>query len=145
MDLFLCVGRHSDDEVYRRRPSRLYPRDVGCIEKVWKTGKVEEVIPFDATQEFEKWKQFNIKNFGFDDSVLNKMNMRSRAFLGFRIQNSQKDTIAVLIFESTRKDGLKFSKINTAMNKRELQNICHLLESLESHMPSLQTASSEGF
>ncbi|ATG79711.1 hypothetical protein [Pseudoalteromonas sp. 1_2015MBL_MicDiv] len=145
MDLFLCVGRYSENELYRQKPNRLYPRNVGCIETVWKTGKVEHVIPFDSETEFDKWKKYNIENYRFEDSVLNNMKMRSRAFLGFRIQNSQKQTIAVLIFESTQASGLKFSKINTAMTQRELQNICHLLESLDSHMPSLQTASMEGF
>lgn len=145
MDLFLCVGRYSENELYKQKPNRLYPRDVGCIEKAWKTGKVEEVIPFDSETDFDKWKQYNVDQHGFDPSVLDEMNMKSRSFLGFRVQNLQKQTIAVLIFESTKANGLKFSKIKTAMTQREIQNICHLLESLSGHMPSLQTASSEGF
>jgi hypothetical protein len=145
MDLFLCVGRYSENEIFRQKPNRLYPRDVGCIETVWKTGKVEEVIPFDSETEFDKWKEYNIDKHGFEDFVLNNMKMKSRSFLGFRIQNTQKQTVAVLIFESIKANGLKFSKINTAMTQRELQNICHLLESLDSHMPSLQAASLEGF
>lgn len=145
MDLFLCVGRYSDNEIFRQKPNRLYPRDVGCIETAWKTGKVEEVIPFDPDIEFDRWKKYNIDKHGFEDSLLNSMKMKSRSFLGFRIQNTQKQTVAVLIFESTQANGLKFSKINTAMTQRELQNICHLLESLNSHIPSLQAASMEGF
>jgi len=145
MDLFLCVGRYSENELFRQKPNRLYPRDVGCIETAWKTGKVEEVIPFDSETEFEQWKKYNIDNHRFEDSVLNNMKMKSRAFLGFRIQNVQKQTLAVLIFESTKANGLKFSKIKAAMTQRELQNICHLLESLSSHIPSLQAASMEGF
>jgi hypothetical protein len=145
MELFLCVGRYSDNELYKQKPNRLYPRDVGCIAKAWKTGKVEEVIPFDPETDFDGWKKYNIDHYGFDDAVLNMMKMKSRSFLGFRIQNSLKQTIAVLIFESKTPGGLKFSKINTAMTQREIQNICHLLDSLSGHMPSLQTASSEGF
>lgn len=145
MDLFLCVGRYSDNELFRQKPNRLYPRDVGCIEKVWKTGRVEEVIPFDPQTHLKEWKQYNIDNHGFEDSVLSNMNMKSMSYLGFRIRNTQRQTIAVLIFESTQATGLKFSKINNVMDQGELQNISHLLESLESHMPSLQTASQEGF
>lgn len=145
MDLFLCVGRHSNNELFKTRPSRLYPRNIGCIEKVWQTGYYQVVIPHDPSTKLEAWKQYNIDKFGFDNETLDKIKMKSRALQGFRIQNSQLQTVAVLIFESINPDGLKFTKIRTAMTAREQQNLCHLLESLDSHMPSLEAASLEGF
>ena len=44
------------------------------------------------------------------------------------------------------KTGLKFEKIKRVIQvAREQKNLCHLLESLENHMPSLESAHSEGF
>ncbi|EGQ8122385.1 hypothetical protein V9R51_003663 [Vibrio cholerae] len=145
LELFLCVGRHSDNERYKTRPTRLYPRNAGCIEKIWQTGYFEDVNPYDPEKDLVKWKQYNIDNFSLDNETLDKIKMKSRALQGFRIQNSQMQTIAVLVFESINPDGLKLSRIKNAMTPREKQNLCHLLESLESHMPSLEMASSEGF
>ncbi|KAA1205793.1 hypothetical protein F0Q16_17700 [Vibrio cholerae] len=145
MELFLCVGRHSDNELFKIRPSRLYPRNVGCIEKIWQTGYFQVVIPHDPSKELSKWKEYNIEEFGLDDSTLDNMKMKSRSLQGFRIQNSQLKTVAVLVFESVNPDGLKFTKIRAAMTAREQQNLCHLLESLDSHMPSLEAACLEGF
>ncbi|MFQ1801077.1 hypothetical protein ACK36F_01460 [Aeromonas veronii] len=145
MDLFLCVGRHSNNELFKTRPSKLYPRNVGCIEKVWQTGYYQVVIPYDPLTEFPQWKQYNIDNFGFNNETLDNLKMKSRALQGFRIQNAQLQTVAVLMFESVNPDGIKFSKIRTAMTTREQQNLCHLLESLNSHMPSLEAARLEGF
>lgn len=145
MDLFLCVGRHSDNELFKTRPNRLYPRNVGCIEKIWQTGYFQDVIPHDPMSNLEDWKQYNVVEFGLDSDTLDNIKMKSRALQGFRVQNGQNQTVAVLVFESMNPDGLKFSRIRNAMTPREKQNLCHLLESLESHMPSLEMASSEGF
>lgn len=145
MDLFSCVGRYSDDETYNTKPDRFYPRNIGCIENVWKTGYFQYVIPHDPSLDLEAWKQHNIEKFGFEKATLDRMHMHSQALQGFRIKNDKQKTIAVLIFESTEKTGLKFEKIKTAMTNRELKNLCHMLESLENHMPSLENAHSEGF
>ncbi|OBU20671.1 hypothetical protein [Photobacterium aquimaris] len=145
MDLFLCVGRYSDNEVYRTRPNRLYPRNIGCIEKIWQTGYFADVNPYSPEDDLPNWKMHNITEFSIDNETLDNIKMKSRALQGFRIQNNQKKTVAVLVFESINADGLKLSKIKRAMTDREKQNLCHLLESLENHMPSLEIASSEGF
>lgn len=145
MDLFLCVGRYSDNEWYKTRPNRLYPRNAGCIEKIWQTGYFQDVNPHDPETDLVSWKQYNIDNFSLDSETLDRIKMKSRALQGFRIQNSQMQTVAVLVFESINANGLKLSRIQNAMTPREKQNLCHLLESLESHMPSLEMASSEGF
>ncbi len=144
MDLFSCIGRHSDDDLYRTKPNRFYNRNMGCIEKVWKTGYYQHVIPHDPILDFEAWKKYNIEHFGFDASLLNNINMKSVSLQGFRIKNERLETIAVLIFESTKSDGLKFQKIKRAIDQ-EVKNLCHLIEALENHMPSLEAAREEGF
>lgn len=146
MDMFSCVGRYSSNEVYKTKPNRFYPRNVGFIESVWEKGYFQHVIPHNPQKNLEDWNKYNIEEFGFDLEVLERMNMKSQALQGFRIQNDKQETVAVLIFESTNKTGLSFEKIKTAMTAtREQRNLLHLLESLENHMPSLASAHSEGF
>lgn len=145
MELFSCVGRYSDNEHYKTKPDRFYPRNIGCIENVWETGYLQHVIPYDPRTSLPEWKKHNIDEFGFEEAVLDRMKMKSQSLQGFRIRNDKQETVAVLVFESTEKNGLKFEKIKTAMTNREIKNLCHMLESLESHMPSLEAAHSEGF
>ncbi|RZM80365.1 hypothetical protein C3B51_12460 [Pseudoalteromonas rubra] len=145
LDLFVCVGRYSDNEEYKQRPSRVYSRNEGCIAKVWQRGVYQDVIPFDPSLDLEGWVSYNVEKHSFDEETVRQINMKSRAFLGIRIQNSKQETIAVLIFESINDNGLKFSKIQKSVNTVEKNNLCHLFESLESHMPNLQIARAEGF
>jgi len=37
MDMFTCIGRYSENELFKSKPSRLYPKDQGCIAKAWET------------------------------------------------------------------------------------------------------------
>lgn len=145
MKMFSCVGRYSDNEIYKTKPNRFYPRNIGCIENVWKQGYFQHVIPHNPSDDLDAWNQHNIDEFGFDLTVLELMKMKSQSLQGFRIQNEKQETVAVLIFESTEKTGLKFETIKSAMTTREKKNLCHLLESLENHMPSLESAHLEGF
>jgi len=71
--------------------------------------------------------------------------MKSRSFYGFRLRNTQNETIAVLMFESLDPDGLKFGKFDRFFNEHEKKNITHLVKSLEKHIPSLEMARQEGF
>ncbi|EJL6998901.1 hypothetical protein NMT47_000042 [Vibrio cholerae] len=148
MEMFSCVGRYSDNEVYKTKPNRFYPRNIGCIERVWKQGYFQHVIPHNPKEALDAWNQYNIDEFGFELEVLQRIKMKSQSLQGFRIQNEKQETVAVLIFESTDKTGLKFEKIKAVMREgaaREQKNLCHLLEALENHMPSLESAHSEGF
>lgn len=145
MDLFSCVGRYSDDELFKTKPDRFYPRDIGCIESVWKKGYFQHVTPHDPRVDLDAWNQHNINEFGFEQATLDRMKMKSQSLQGFRIKNDKQETVAVLIFESIEKTGLKFENIKGKMTTRELKNLCHMLESLDNHMPSLENAHSEGF
>lgn len=145
MDLFSCVGRYSDDELFKTKPDRFYPRNIGCIESVWKKGYFQHVIPHDPRVDLDAWNQHNINEFGFEIATLDRMKMKSQSLQGFRIKNDKQETVAVLIFESIEKTGLKFESIKGKMTSRELKNLCHMLESLDNHMPSLENAHSEGF
>lgn len=145
MEMFTCIGRYSENELFKSKPSRLYPRDQGCIARAWETGKIEDASAPDPEQDLDGWKQHNVNKFNFTEQQINKIRMRSRAFYGIRLQNSQNITVAVLIFESLKVNGLPFGKIQRFIKDHEIKNLVNLVESLEHHMPNLEDAKSEGF
>lgn len=145
MNMFTCIGRYSENELFKSKPSRLYPKDQGCIAKAWETGRFEDASAPDPEINLNSWKQHNIDKFNFTKDQISKIRMRSRAFYGLRLQNSQNATVAVLVFESLKVDGLPFGKIHRFFKDHEIKNLVNLVESLEHHMPSLEDARSEGF
>jgi hypothetical protein len=145
MDLFSCIGRHSDNEIFKEKPSRLYPKNEGCIAKAWQIGKVQDACAPNPEDSLESWVNYNIDKFNFSEDVLMNIKMKSRSFYGFRLRNTQNETIAVLMFESLDSDGLKFGKFDRFFNEHEKRNITHLVKSLEKHIPCLEMARKEGF
>ena len=145
MDRFSCIGRHSDIEIFKAKPSRLYPNNEGCIAKAWQVGKVQDANAPNPEDSLETWVSYNTDKFNFSEDVLMNIKMKSRSFYGFRLRNTQNETIAVLMFESLDPDGLKFGKFDRFFNEHEKKNITHLVKSLEKHIPSLEMARQEGF
>jgi hypothetical protein len=145
MDRFSCIGRHSDNEIFKAKPSRLYPNNEGCIAKAWQVGKVQDAGAPNPEDSLKNWVNYNIEKFNFSEDVLMNIKMKSRSFYGFRLRNTQNETIAVLMFESLDSDGLKFGKFDRFFNEHEKKNITHLVKSLEKHIPSLEMARQEGF
>lgn len=145
MDMFSCIGRHSDNEVFNTKPSRLYPRNQGCISKAWELGKFQDAEAPDPDSNLGAWNQYNIENFGFDAKELERIRMKSRSFYCIRLKNSQNATVAVLVFESLNPNGLPFGRIDRLFKNHETSNITNLIESLENHIPNLESAKAEGF
>lgn len=145
MEMFSCIGRYSENELFKSKPSRLYPKDQGCIAKAWEIGKVQDTSAPDPDDDLGKWKQHNIDKFNFTAEQIENIRMRSRAFYGLRLQNSENETVAVLVFESLKVNGLPFGRIERYLKAYEIKKLVNLIESLEQHIPSLEDARSEGF
>ena len=145
MDRFSCIGRHSDNEIFKAKPSRLYPINEGCIAKAWQVGIINEAGAPNPEDGLENWVSYNINKFNFSEDVLMNIKMKSRSFYGLRLRDTQNEAIAVLMFESLDSEGLKFGKLKRFFNDRETKNITHLVKSLEKHIPSLEMARQEGF
>jgi hypothetical protein len=145
MDMFSCIGRYSDNEVFKSKPNRLYPKYQGCIAKAWENGSFQDTDAPDPVSNLEAWKLYNIEKYDFTNDQIDRIRMRSRAFYGIRLKDAQNVTVAVLLFESLKVNGIPFGKIERYFKCHEIRNIVNLIESLGSHMPSLEEARSEGF
>lgn len=145
MDMFSCIGRYSDNELFRSIHNRIYPKNQGCIAQTWKLGEFQDNQAPDPNVNLEEWEKYNIEKFSFSKNEISRIRMKSRSFYGVRLKNSQHVTVAVIIIESLDSEGLSFVKIKRLLTKFEQMKICTLIESLESHIPSLENAKLEGF
>jgi len=142
---FLCIARYSGNEVYRRKPSKIYEIDKGCLSKAWERNKFQDSESPDPDSDNEAYTQYQVDNFGYSQEQLSEMRMKSRSYNGIRIKNPSNESIAVLLFESTRPSGLPFGKIDRLINLDEQRRLGALINSLEVHMPKLANAEQEGF
>lgn len=146
LDKFTCIGRYSDNEIYREKTHRLYPKNQGCIGQAWRTGAHEISNSPSFAEDEEGWYKYHCQTYDFSRSELLNIKMKSSSFQGIRLKDSQNDeTIAVIVFESILKDGLKFGRITKYFNTHSKKALVGLVESLSAHIPTLEKAMEEGF
>lgn len=145
MDLFSCIGRYSENEIFNSKPSRLYPRDQGCISRAWEVGVYEDANAPDPEDAMCEWVNYNVGKYNFTEAELDSINMKSWAFYGLRLKNSNNITVGVVLFESLSSSGLSFGKIKRLLNDQEKTNLAALIDSLSEHIPNLESAKEEGF
>jgi hypothetical protein len=145
MNLFSCIGRYSENEIFNSKPSRFYPREQGGISRAWERGVFEDTNAPDPEENMQAWIDYNIENYNFTAEELSNIRMKSRAFYGVRLKNSRNETIAVILFESLKPNGLPFGRVKRLINEQEKTNLTALIESLDEHIPTLEFAREEGF
>lgn len=145
MNLFSCIGRYSENEIFNSKPSRFYPREQGGISRAWEVGVFEDTSAPDPEENIQAWTDYNVENYNFTEEELSKIRMKSRAFYGVRLKNSRMETIAVILFESLKPNGLPLGKLKRLLNDQEKRNLTALIESLNEHIPTLASAREEGF
>lgn len=145
MDLFSCIGRYSENELFNSKPTRFYPREQGCISRAWEVGSFQDAGAPDPNENMQDWVDYNVDNYNFSEEELSNIRMKSRAFYGVRLKSSRNKTIAVIIFESLKPNGLPFGKAGRLLNDQEKTNLAALIESLDEHIPTLESAREEGF
>lgn len=145
MNFFSCIGRYSENELFNSKPARFYPREQGGISRAWEVGVFQDTEAPDPEADMQAWVNYNIENYNFSEEELSNIRMKSRAFYGLRLKNSKNETIAVLLFESLKPNGLPFGKIGRLLNDQEKTNLTALIESLNEHIPTLESAREEGF
>lgn len=145
MNMFLCIGRYSENEIFNSKPTRLYPRNQGGISRAWEVGLFEHTDTPDPEENMQEWINYNVDAYKFTEEELLNIRMKSRAFYGVRLRNHNNTTIAVILFESLEKNGLHFGKLKRFLNDQEKMNLTALIESLNAHTPTLESAREEGF
>ena len=143
---FRCIGRYSLNEQYKEKPERMYSRDYGYLGRAWNTGSIQDTNSPCPDSDFENYVQYHHDQYGVPREIIEKSAMKSRAFRGIRIQNTQRsEPLAVVVCESKNVNGLPFGKISRAFNDLERRKLASLLEGLSNHMASVELAHGEGF
>lgn len=145
MGVFSCIGRHSENEVFREKPERLYPKNRGCIGKAWEQGSYQVTNSPDSALDLDGWFSYHEKQYGYTHGELDSIRMKSSSFYGVRLKNSKDQAVAVIVFESLDKDGIKFGKLSRYFNPPMQKLLVGLIEALDRHIPSLEHAKKEGF
>lgn len=147
MEVFSCIGRFSENETYKLKSNRVYPKQQGVIGECYNRGQIEDMDSPDPILYPSEWVSYHHQKFGLAESDLEQIGMKSRAYLAYRLKNAQNSTVAVLVFESLEPGGLKLAKIKKYFtdNCGELAGLANMIESLEKHyLPTLEDARNSG-
>lgn len=145
LDHFRCIGRYSDDEKYRERPTKMYLKEAGFIGKAWKSGEFSIAQLPDPTNDLDGWVNSNIIDTNITRATVECIGMRSRSFHCTRIKNSKSTSIAIIVFESTCGTLPNEKTIKDDFGKNEARTIANLVDALKPHMVNLEFAKRQGF
>ena len=145
LEFFRCIGRHSNDEKYRARPNKMYPKEQGFIGKAWRVGGVTTSDLPDPNVDLDAWVNSNTSSVNISQDTLAQIGMKSRAFHCVRIINSKSASVAVIVFESSSGKLPNSETILADFGKDEIRTVANLLDALRLHMVKLEFAKREGF
>ncbi|MCI5049238.1 MAG: hypothetical protein MRY32_02765 [Rickettsiales bacterium] len=108
-----------------------YLSDKGIISKVWKDEDFKIKGLPDREKNFYGYSmELDREGVGLPDDVLKKMRMPSRSYCGFKVHDpNEPHSLGVIIFESTKPNGLKYRRLKRFMHSSEGKLLAQLTES----------------
>ena len=144
--LFECVGRYSLHHQYGQLSDRKkYPSDAGIIAHVWKNGELNGSKRDDKIPDYQNKKNYfeYLKDeYKIEKKVAKNFRMNPVDIYAEVIRDTKKFQIAVIIFESQRKNFLDEGKLKEKYNDIKREAIITSLDKLkDQNPPNLKTAS----
>lgn len=143
---FECVARHSAHHEYNQYSIRNeYPIDMGIIAHVWRDGKLngfkrDQSIP-DPSLSKKKYFKYLKDEYKIPPSVSRYFRMNPVDIMAEVICDTKNKAIAVVVFESQRKNFLDEQKIRLVYNDNKRGFIVSSLDKLkEQKSPDIKTA-----
>lgn len=143
---FECIGRYSAHHDYDKFSIRKrYPLDMGIIADVWKNGQLngfkrDNNIP-EASNGKKKYFKYLKDNYGIPYNIANNFRMNPIDIIAEVIRDTKNKSVAIIIFESQRRNFLDQQKLSEEYNAFKKEAIKTLLDKLkEHHSPDLKTA-----
>ncbi len=140
---FECIGRYSAHPEYRKPSARSrYPLKTGVIGHVWNNGESngftrDDKFPDPKTRK-ESYLKYLEKKYGISRKVANQFRMNSIDIIAEILRDTKSEPVAVIVFESQRKNFLDEKNLDFGHKKRK---IITLIENLkEQNPPDLETA-----
>jgi hypothetical protein len=145
-DHFVMLGRYSQHPQYRQKRRGIYPQNQGCIQRAWEGGDcfVDDLPDPDAS--LEVYLDAQRARYNIPKEEARKFRMKSRSYAAYAITESRgQDRIAVVVFESTRKQGLDRPRIVDVLNTSERKRISRFIEKERPFEPTPNLAEQEGY
>lgn|GEM_PF-3393221 len=140
---FTALARYSPDPVLRRKTSKIYHEEQGCIGKAWRKGEHFDNEYPDSRNE-EGWLK-RAKRDGLPWDVASKIRMKSRLYYGYRIDSRSQESLAVVILESTEPNRYLPSDLREFFDHKGKELLQPPLEQFASSLPQATVAREAGF
>lgn len=145
-DKFVMLGRYSMNPTFNTSGRGVYPANQGCIQKAWCEGFAEVQDLPDPDNNYQDYKDCLKNDWSINNSVVDKLSMKSRSFVGIAIDDVKGiNKAAVIIFESIKSNGLNTDKIKSSFDKSIGNEIKLLIDILKPLEPSPDIAKKGGF
>jgi hypothetical protein len=141
-EAFVMLGRYSLNHDYKRRGRVIYSDNQGCVGKALRRGRVFiDNLPSNETEYFEVLR----KDWDIPLEISQKLVMKSRTLAAHLITNSERNSRAVIVFESAHEQGFDENRVIEVMLNGEEKRISFLLEKIYGIEPSPEYAKGEGY
>ncbi len=148
---FECIGRYSLHYDYNQLSDRKrYPLNMGIIAHVWGDGNnngfkrdqdIPALSPKSSSKNKKKYYEYLDKTYGIPKDVAEKFRMHPVDIIAEVVRDTKNKPVAVIIFESKRKNFLDEEKLKQHYNDFKKRAIIASLDKLkEQHVPDLNTA-----
>jgi hypothetical protein len=139
---FIMLGRYSANHDYKRRGRVVYSDNQGCVGRALRIGWVfVDNLPDSEIEYFEVLQN----DWNIPLETAQKLVMKSKTLAAHSIINSERSSLAVIVFESSRRGGFNENKVRQVMSNGEGKRISFLLEKIAGIEPSPEYAEDEGY
>jgi hypothetical protein len=145
---FRMVSRYSDSHEFAKPSERtFYPDDEGAIGRAWQEAKLVVAELPDPDEDMNRYLKSSEQDWRIKSEVAEKFTMKSCCYAAFPLKHphgSEYGNIAVVVFESTKKNRLQVEKLKEEMSGAEGERISKFLVTMQAIEPRVDIASGEG-
>lgn len=144
-EIFVMLGRFSLNPEFNRAGRGEYPLEQGCLGKAYREEKAIAMNLPDSTSSPEEYYKQMERDWNIPKKTMKKCKMKSRSYAAFSLKDETGlSNVAVIVFESTRVDGLDGEDLEHGMKGIHGQTTVRLMKVLKSMEPSVSLAKNMG-
>lgn len=132
---FVLVGRASKSPTLCEAGRASYPDNRGLIADAWQKGTAHDTVRY---TDVEKWINYQVNNKGLIRSDAEHIKMKSRSYLGVRIDDDDTRPLGILMLESLEKDTVTTKHAETASSHPAFARLRALLRAAPTPPPAFE-------
>lgn len=115
---FVLAGRHSEHPDNKNPRRQRFPSRQGCIGSAWYGDPCFVTLP-DPDTETQAYLDVMNLSFGLNANAVSALRMKSRVYYARAIQSHDTTRVGVIVFESTRVDGLDQPYLESIVSRKQ--------------------------